>query len=122
MAYCENCGQEMSDQATACPKCGHPARATGGAVSLGRRTEGSATASLVLGIAGLVVCPLVCSILAVIFGNQAKRKIGSDPSLDGEGMAKAGVILGWVGIGLAALGIIIVIIAAVAANHSTSGF
>lgn len=122
MAFCENCGQEMSDQATACPKCGHPARATGGAVAMGRRNEGSATASLVLGIAGLVVCPLVCSVLAVIFGNQAKRKIASDPSLDGEGMAKAGVILGWVGIGLAILGVIVIVISVAAANRGTMGF
>jgi uncharacterized RDD family membrane protein YckC len=25
MAYCANCGNEISDQATACPRCGHPA-------------------------------------------------------------------------------------------------
>lgn len=24
MAYCANCGREMSDAATACPNCGHP--------------------------------------------------------------------------------------------------
>lgn len=24
MAYCANCGHEMSDQAVACPNCGHP--------------------------------------------------------------------------------------------------
>lgn len=68
-------------------------------------------ASLVLGIAGLVVCPLICSVLAVIFGNQAQGRIQADPSLEGEGMAKAGSILGWVGIGLAALGIVIFVFA-----------
>jgi len=24
MAFCENCGRELSDQAVACPNCGHP--------------------------------------------------------------------------------------------------
>src|SRR5436309_7667150 len=24
MAFCENCGRELSDQAIACPNCGHP--------------------------------------------------------------------------------------------------
>lgn len=24
MAYCANCGNQISDQATACPQCGHP--------------------------------------------------------------------------------------------------
>jgi len=100
MAYCENCGSQMSDQATFCPQCGHPQRGAGGATGV-RRTEGSATASLVLGIGGLVFCPVILSVLAIIFGNQAKRKIAADPMLEGEGMAKAGVILGWIGIGLA---------------------
>lgn len=28
MAFCANCGKEMSDLATACPQCGHPAGGT----------------------------------------------------------------------------------------------
>jgi uncharacterized RDD family membrane protein YckC len=28
MAFCENCGKELSDQAVMCPNCGHPRRAT----------------------------------------------------------------------------------------------
>ena len=28
MAFCENCGRELSDQAVACPNCGHPRAAT----------------------------------------------------------------------------------------------
>lgn len=99
MAFCENCGRELSDRAPSCPNCGHPSGTTSHATGH-RRTEGSATASLVLGIAGLVVCPLVCSVLAIIFGNKAKGKIAADPNLEGEGLAKAGVILGWIGVGL----------------------
>jgi hypothetical protein len=106
MAYCENCGSQMSDQATFCPQCGHPQRGVAAAMGV-RRTEGSATASLVLGIAGLVFCPLVLSVLAIIFGNQAKRKIAADPMLEGEGMAKAGVVLGWIGIGLSVVWIFV---------------
>lgn len=113
MAFCANCGREISDAAVACPHCGHPRGGVGPAVA--RRNEGRAVASLILGIAGLVVCPLVPSILAIIFGNQAREKIRADPSLEGEGMAKAGVILGWVGIGLSILiGLIIGLVAAFA--------
>jgi hypothetical protein len=83
-----------------------------------RRTEGLAVASLVLGIAGFVVCPLVCSVLAIIFGLQAKTKIRQDPSLQGEGMAQAGFILGIVGLAIGAIVLIIIIIAA--ANNSSS--
>lgn len=119
MPYCANCGTEMATAANACPQCGQPVagRGTYGA----RQTEGTAVASLVLGIAGIVVCPLICSILAVIFGNQAQAKIRLDPALEGEGMAKAGIILGWIGIGLAALGIL-AFIAVLAAGVTTSDF
>lgn len=118
MPYCSNCGTEMAEQAVSCPSCGHPApraRPAAGA----RRTEGTAVASLVLGIAGFIICPLIPSILAIVFGNQAQRKIGQDPSLEGDGMAKAGVILGWIGVGLAALGILIVILVAASGGFAT---
>lgn len=120
MPYCSNCGTEMAEQAASCPSCGHPApraqRATGA-----RRTEGTAVASLVLGIAGFVVCPLITSILAIVFGNQAQRKIAQDPSLEGEGMAKAGVILGWIGVALFAVGILFFIIVIASGGFSTQG-
>lgn len=116
MAFCENCGQSISDLAAACPNCGHPQRKPGSAGFGGKRVEGTAIASLILGIAGFLVCPVVTSILAIIFGNQAKAKIAADPSLEGESMANAGVILGWVGVGLAiAVAVIIIAIVAVGA-------
>lgn len=122
MAFCESCAAQISDQAAMCPQCGHPQPgAVGTAPPAGRRTEGLAIASLVLGIAGFVVCPLVCSILAVVFGNQAKTKIAQDPSLEGEGMANAGVILGWIGIALTAI-LIFIFIAAVGASAATLAF
>lgn len=108
MAYCANCGQEVSPQAPSCPNCGHPQQGAGAPVAyVARRTEGTATAALILGIAGLIICPLVCSVLAIVFGNQAKNKIAADPSLEGEGMAKAGVILGWIGVALTVLWVIL---------------
>lgn len=71
-----------------------------GAVAV-RKTDSSAIAALVLGILGLVVCPFILSIIAIVLGKQAERRInGSGGALDGEQMAKAGWILGWVGIAL----------------------
>jgi len=32
MAYCKNCGAEISDQATVCPKCGVPTKTRSAAV------------------------------------------------------------------------------------------
>ena len=72
-----------------------------------------ATASMVLGIVGIVfglcgcygvIISLPCSILAIVFGGQMKQAIASDPSLAGMlGTAKAGVIMGWIGIGITVL-------------------
>ena len=44
------------------------------------------------------------SILALVFGYLAKREIrNSNKPLDGNGMATAGIVLGWVGIATMAL-------------------
>jgi hypothetical protein len=129
MAYCANCGTQLSDTATACPECGHP-RASGtpgpsptpaaGAVG---RTEGTAIASLVLGITGFFVCPLIFHVVAIILGNQAQNRIRENPTLEGEGLAKAGIILGWVGVGLSILGVVFFLLAFVfAASSGVSGF
>lgn len=40
MAYCTNCAQEMSDQAAACPSCGHPAARVGTATTGGAGPSG----------------------------------------------------------------------------------
>ena len=66
-----------------------------------KRNAGSAKASLVLGILGLVLIGPLGSIPAIICGHVAKSKIKKDPAtLTGDGMALAGLILGYVQIGL----------------------
>jgi hypothetical protein len=78
-----------------------------------------ATASLVLGIVGLFVCPIVCSVLAIIFGSTAKNEIAASGGWQtGESNARAGIILGWIGLALAILGgIIWAIVVIVAASN-----
>ena len=74
------------------------------------RTNGYAIASLVLGIVCLYG---VGSILALIFGYKARREIDESRGLQtGRGMATAGVVLGWVGLGLVCLLIIVFMVAA----------
>jgi hypothetical protein len=81
-----------------------------------QRTSGYAVAALVLGIAGLFVFPLIPSILAIVFGQRAKDEIRTNPAVAGEGLATAGLVLGWVGVGLSALGLLalVLLLAAVA--------
>ena len=64
-----------------------------------------AVASLVLGI---LFCGLVTAILAVIFGNIALGSIAASNGTEkGRGLAIAGIVLGWVGIGLIAIGALV---------------
>jgi hypothetical protein len=76
-----------------------------------QRTEGFAIASLVLGIVGLVAFPVIPSILAIVFGVSAKRRIRQDARLTGEGLATAGIVLGIVELVLVALGVAALIFA-----------
>ena len=70
-------------------------------------TSGKAIAALVLGLVGISMFPVIPSILAIIYGAGAKREIAaSGGRLTGEGLATTGVVLGWIALGLAALGII----------------
>jgi hypothetical protein len=59
-----------------------------------------AVLSLVLGILGLTpILPLIGSIAAIVTGMIARRDILAKPDeYSGESMARAGVILGWVGV------------------------
>ena len=113
MAYCTYCGHQISDLARSCPNCGHPAGPTQTATAH-RQTEGLAVASLVLALVGIFVCPVVCSIAALVVGYKARRKLQADPNLEGEGLAKAGVIIGWVGVALGVIAVVGIIVALVA--------
>jgi hypothetical protein len=67
-----------------------------------QKTNGMAIASLVLGLLGWLY--LIPAILALVFGLTAKKQIdASGGAQGGRGMAVAGVVLGWVFLGLFAL-------------------
>lgn len=62
--------------------------------------------ALIAGVLGLTLFPFLGSIAALIIGYMAKKEIQeSMGSLGGEGMAKAGIILGWIGVALGLIGI-----------------
>lgn len=68
------------------------------------QTSGMAVASLVMGILGWTVLPLLGSILAIVFGYSARNQIRQRPGeLEGEGMAMAGLVLGWLMVGISVL-------------------
>ncbi len=74
-------------------------------------TSGLATASLVTGILGFVLLPLVCSIIAIVTGYAARNETRSiPPRASGDGMATAGIVMGYVQLGLIAVALLCVIL------------
>ncbi len=72
--------------------------------------HGSATTALILGILSFVCCRAP-GIPAYIIGKRAEREIqASNGALTGDGMAKAGWILGLIAIILMVLGILVFIV------------
>jgi uncharacterized membrane protein len=86
---------------------------------LGRRTSGKAIASLVLGIGGFVIFPVVLSILAIVFGRSARREIAERPGLGGAGLATAGIVLGWIGVALTVIAVLFVVLLVAASTGSS---
>lgn len=65
-----------------------------------------AIVSLVAGILGWTLVPIVGSIVAVITGHMAKNEIKqSGGRLTGDGLATAGLLLGYIALGLTVCGI-----------------
>lgn len=85
-------------------------------------TNGMAVASLIFGILGWVLLPLLAPLLAVVFGHIARGQIRNTGERGG-GMAVAGLVLGYVNLAFALIGILIVIVVVIiaAAAASASG-
>ncbi|PHR46762.1 MAG: hypothetical protein COA32_09780 [Fluviicola sp.] len=81
------------------------------------KSNGMATASLVLGIVSIAlgwilggILGIITGILAIILAVVAKKKIKADPSVGGKGAATGGMITGIIGLVLYAIIWIIVIV------------
>jgi hypothetical protein len=79
---------------------------------------GNATASLVLGIVGLVFCPIIASVAAISLGHSAKREIRANPTLGGDGMASWGIGLGWVGVAFGVLLLLLTIAGTISVTNN----
>lgn len=100
------------------PRYGYPPPAPGYDYPSPRLTDRLATASLVLGIVGVVVSLFtfgIPSILAVVFGHLSLSQIRRNPSQEGRGLAIAGLVLGY----LVLAGLVLVVIIAFLADSSS---
>jgi hypothetical protein len=129
--FCPNCGANVADGSTVCPQCGKPINAPQvpsfaaapagpaayppGAYGQPRpdaKTDGKATASLVLGILSFFCLSVLTGIPAIILGHMSRSNIRKSMGrLKGDGMALVGLILGYLSV---AFVVPILIIAAIA--------
>ena len=71
------------------------------------RTSSLAVWSLVLGILGLLCFSFLAGVPAIICGHMGRSRIkDSQGALKGDGMALAGMIMGYIGIAIFVLGIV----------------
>ena len=69
-----------------------------------RQTSSFAIVSLVSGILGWTLIPLLGCIVAIITGHMARAEIRRQPDLyQGDGLAVIGLVLGYVGIAMAVI-------------------
>jgi len=60
-----------------------------------RTTSSKAKIALISGILGWLLLPVLGSLMAVIFGHMARAEIKLAQNLEGDGMALAGLVLGY---------------------------
>ncbi len=76
-----------------------------------RPTSTTAIISLVSGILGWTLLPFLGSIVAIVCGHMARAEIKrSQGEIQGDGLAIAGLVLGWVSVALAILTVIGIIL------------
>ncbi|MBP9675699.1 MAG: DUF4190 domain-containing protein [Anaerolineaceae bacterium] len=79
--------------------------------SLQTKDSSLALASLITGILGWTILPLLGSVVAIITGHLAKKEIKeSYGTISGSGMASAGLILGYVQLGFFVLAVLAIIV------------
>jgi uncharacterized protein DUF4190/RING finger family protein len=90
---CPSCRASIMQGAQICPMC-RAITSPDGIYHGPKINAPGATQALVYGIIGLFFCGVILGPVAISKSNAAKRAMASDPTLGGEGLATAGMVLG----------------------------
>ncbi|PPU94874.1 DUF4190 domain-containing protein [Xanthomonas albilineans] len=75
-----------------------------------RETNSLAVVSLVAGILGWTLMPLIGSLSAIITGHMARAEIRRNPQrFEGDGLAVGGLVLGWSAVVLAVIALLTIL-------------
>lgn len=123
-SFCGSCGAPRASAAqTATPQPPAPAPGPPPAPQYAAAPVGYVRAVPTNGFAiAALICSLVAgcgvgSILGIVFGYIARRQI-AERGERGSGMALAGIIIGWIGLAIGLLWLLILVIAAASSNGS----
>lgn len=76
-----------------------------------RQTNVLAILSLIAGILGWTLLPILGSLAAIVTGHMARGQIRREPErYDGDGLAIGGLVLGWSSVILAVLAVVVVVL------------
>ncbi len=118
--FCANCGAALSSGEMFCSRCGarqapwpqnFPPNMAYVPVAMiaAPVTDSSAIVSLVLGVLAIFGLHILAGIPAIIVGNSALKSIrASNGRSTGEGLARAGIIMGWVSVAI--VGVVVLVL------------
>ena len=97
-----------------------PENSTGKPPSLAPKDSSLAIASLVTGILGWTLVPILGSVAAIITGHLAKNEIReSQGVLSGNGMSTAGLIMGYIQLGsILVVAVVLIVLMLLAKNNN----
>ena len=75
-----------------------------------RQTSTTAIVSLVCGLLGWTVLPFIASVVAVVTGHMARAEIRRNPAVEGDGLAVAGLVLGYAMLAVAVAAVIAIVV------------
>jgi len=76
-----------------------------------RQTSAMAIVSLVAGLLGWSLLPVIGSVVAIVTGHLARAEIRRRPdALEGDGLAVAGLVLGYLMVAMAVIGFLFVLL------------